>query len=346
MSEHGVTSEPFPDADPVLIGRLIDAFLRAEPQATYANDSMWTSIHQMHHAAVTTLQSRDVGAVSRLLARPDEGYVFYGFEDLGIWSVEAYRNVGQRAVYGAHCSELLRQLARAIGVLPLQNPEAANHVVDVPPLPVLLDQIAAAVGFSLEPPAPYPNYYGLDTPVGILGERVLNAIYGAYRIRQLTASNRTPRVLEIGAGLGRTAAYCYRAGITDYWIVDVPMTHLAQGHFLGHAIGGDRLVLDGEPGWASRQDAIKLLSPAQFFSDQLPAFDVIVNVDSLTELGVTLAERYLRRAAELAPIFWSVNHEANPFRVFTLDSSRHIFPSVDRRPYWMRAGYVEEVYRR
>ena len=28
-------------------------------------------------------QSRDVGAVSRLLARPDDGYVFYGFEDLG-----------------------------------------------------------------------------------------------------------------------------------------------------------------------------------------------------------------------------------------------------------------------
>ena len=346
MTELGVTSEPLRGADPLLIGRLVEAFLRAEPQATYADDSMWTGIRQMHHAAVTVLQSRDVGAVSRLLARPHEGYLFYGFEDLGVWSVDAYRNVDRRTGYAAHCDELLRQLARAVGVLPLHNPEPGNHVVAVPPLPALLDQIAAAAGFSLEPPAPYPNYYGLDTPVGILGERVLNAIYGAYRIRQLTASTRTPRVLEIGAGLGRTAAYCYRAGITDYWIVDVPMTHLAQGHFLGHAIGADRLVLDGEPGWDSRQNAVKFLSPERFFSDQLPAFDVIVNVDSLTELGRAVAERYMRRAAELAPTFWSVNHEANPFRVLELHSSLHAYQSVDRRPYWMRAGYVEEVYRR
>ena len=105
------------------------------------------------------------------------------------------------------------------------------------------------------------------------------------------------------------------------------MTHLAQGHFLGHAIGADHLVLNGEENWDSRSDAIKFLSPEKFFSEQLPAFDVIVNVDSLTELGRSVAERYMQRAAELAPTFWSVNHEANPFRVFEL--TRRCVP-IDR----------------
>ena len=247
MTELGVTSEPLRGADPLLIGRLVDAFLRAEPQATYADDSMWTGIRQMHHAAVTVLQSRDVGAVSRLLAHPHEGYLFYGFEDLGVWSVDAYKKPDRRTGYAAHCSELLRQLARAVGVLPLHNPEPGNHVVAVPPMPELLDQIAAAVGFSLE---------AADTVSEVLRPRYAARYHGRTGlecdIRGLPDSavdrgDAHPRVLEIGAGLGRTAAYCFRAGITDYWIVDVPMTHLAQGHFLGHAIGADHLVLDGEP---------------------------------------------------------------------------------------------------
>ncbi|HET9370262.1 MAG TPA: hypothetical protein VFO19_08440 [Vicinamibacterales bacterium] len=345
MTALGMTTEPRRGADPILIGRLIDAFLNAEARMTYGDHLMWTGIRRMQQAAVTVLQSRDVGAVSRLLARPHEGYLFYGFEDLGVWSVEAYKDPGRRSAYAAHCHGLVQRLAQAVGVLPIHNPEPGNHVVPSPPIPALLDRIATATGFALDPPAPYPSYYGLDTPIGIVGERVLNAIYDAHRILQLIASRRAPRVLEIGAGLGRTAAYCYRAGITDYWIVDLPMTHLAQGHFLGHAIGADRLVLDGESGWNSRPDVIKLLSPERFLSESLPPFDLIVNVDSLTELGRAVGERYVKRAAELAPTFLSVNHEANEFRVFEVNASLRAYQAVERKPYWMRAGYVEEVYR-
>jgi hypothetical protein len=57
----------------------------------YVDDSIWTGIRHMHHAVVTVLRSRDVAAVSHLLARPHEGHLFYGFEDLGVWSVEAYK---------------------------------------------------------------------------------------------------------------------------------------------------------------------------------------------------------------------------------------------------------------
>ena len=57
-------------------------------------------------------------------------------------------------------------------------------------------------------------------------------MYCAWRIRQLTKDIASPRILEIGAGVGRLAEYTHRLGLTDYWIVDVPMTSLVQGHFL------------------------------------------------------------------------------------------------------------------
>ncbi len=52
----------------------------------------------------------------------------------------------------------------------------------------------------------------------------------------------------------------------------------------------------------------------------------------------------MQRAAELAPTFWSVNHEANPFRVLELQRSLQAYRSVDRRPHLMRPGYAAEVY--
>ena len=144
----------------------------------------------------------------------------------------------------------------------------------------------------------------------------------------------------------RFADYCHRMGLTDYWIVDVPATSLAQGYFLAHALGEERVVLDGEPGAYARTDAVKIVNPVRFFADERLKFDVVVNCDSLTELGKDEAIRYFRRTAERAPILFSVNHEVNPFRVVELNQELGLFDGVDRRPYWIRNGYVEEVFTR
>ena len=238
----------------------------------------------------------------------------------------------RRRGYAAHCADLLVLLARAIGVLAVANPEAPERSIDVPELPRLLDLVEAALGISLAPPQPYPFYYGLDTDRGVLGERVFNALYAAWRIRQLTAGIAAPRILEIGAGIGRLADYCHRMGLTDYWIVDVPMTSLAQGHFLAHAWGEQRVVLDGEPDAHVRSDAVKIVNPERFFADDRLQFDLVVNCDSLTEVGRDVAARYFRRAAERAPLLFSVNHEVNAYRVHDLQQESRLFDVVDRRP--------------
>ena len=84
--------------DRALIERLIDAFLRSNESASYGEDSQWTTIRRMQESIVDSIRSRDTAAISNILRRPHEGYLFYGFEDLGIWSVEAYNVVAQVAV--------------------------------------------------------------------------------------------------------------------------------------------------------------------------------------------------------------------------------------------------------
>jgi hypothetical protein len=300
----------------------------------------------MQRSVVEAIRARDTETVSKILRRPHEGYLLYGFEDLGVWSIEAYRNPERRTGYAAHCYELLQRLARATGVLPVPNPEAPDREISVPGLPALLDRLEAVLGFSIRPPEPYPFYYGLATDRGVLGERVLNAVYCAWRIRQLTAGLASPRILEIGAGVGRLAGYAHRSGLTDYWIVDVPITSLVQGHFLACALGEDRVILDGEPDGHARKDAVKILNPERFFADERLQFDLVINIDSLTELGRDVATSYFRRAAERSPVLFSVNHEVNPFRVIDLHEGLRVFNSVDRYPYWMRNGYVEEIFTR
>ena len=47
--------------------------------------------HHQAHAGIggRGIRARDIAAVSNILRRPHEGYLLYGFEDLGVWSVEA-----------------------------------------------------------------------------------------------------------------------------------------------------------------------------------------------------------------------------------------------------------------
>jgi hypothetical protein len=340
----GVTTGTPLENDRPLVGRLIEAFLRANETACYSDDSQWGIFRRMQESVADAVRARDIAAVSNILRRPHEGYLMYGFEDLGVWSVEAYKLPERRAGYAAHCYELLLQLGRATGVLAVPNPEAPDREISVPELPILLDRVEAALGFSIRPPEPYPHYCGLETDRGVLGTRVLNALYCAWRIRQLTAGVSSPRILEVGAGIGRLAEYTHRMGLTDYWIVDVPMTSLVQGHFLACALGEDRVVLDGEPDGNVRSDAVKILNPERFFANENLRFDLVINTDSLTELGRDVATRYFRRAADRSPVLFSVNHEVNPYRVIDLHQELCVFGAVDRRPYWMRNGYVEEVF--
>jgi putative sugar O-methyltransferase len=153
---------------------------------------------------------------------------------------------------------------------------------------------------------------------------------------------RTPRVVEIGGGLGRTAFYSSQLGVKDYTIIDLPFTAVSQAYFLMRTLGMENVILHGESG--APQSKIKLLQPSAFL-EGTDKVDLIVNIDSMTEFDRPTADRYWGQIKRRSTQFLSINHEANPFTVKEIaEADEAGVASSQRYPYALRNGYVEELF--
>ena len=70
----------------------------------------------------------------------------------------------------------------------------------------------------------------------------------------------------------------------------------------------------------------------------------MLNADSLTELDPRTAKAYCEAIRDRAGIWLSMNHEANAFTAREMSNAAGMV-ATSRAPYWLRAGYVEEVFR-
>jgi hypothetical protein len=328
-----------PADDRAIVARLMTAYRRGTDQSPLDQASMWYAFFANHHAAAhAAFYTGDLAAAQRFLADPGAGKLFFGFDNLYDDFVQTMRNVAsQRELYALMIFDSLLRLAEATGAIRLGNPETgAWRAALNMPVDDVVQAIERVLGFAVTPPSIYPNEIGLATANGPLPHRAVHALYQVHRLRQLSGG-RPVRVCEIGGGLGRTAFYAVKAGLIDYTLVDIPFTSIAQGHYLARTLGPDAVALPGEP---LRSAKVRLMTPEDFFA-AADRFDIVLNVDSLTELAPETASRYVGKIAQCADRFLSINHEANAFRAFDLLSGREI----ERYPYWMRQGYVEELVR-
>lgn len=276
------------------------------------------------------------------LDEPGRNYLLYGFDNLFKDFTESLLNSEdtRRAVVQVYVREL-RTLAEAVGAQRVFNPEGGSRFPDrqrpgTPQIDDLLTRIEEKVGYQLDFPNPYADEFGIASKRGIISQRALPAIYQALRIKRLSEKHGR-KVLEIGAGLGRTAYYAHRFGVTDYTIVDLPMTNVAQAAFLGSTLGEQTVALAGEQG----KGAIRIRTPDWLASNR-EEFDIFFNADSLTEMNKATMQSYVSRFMETGSVFYSINHEANDDRVCDFPEMSKV-QSI-RLPYWLRAGYVEEVF--
>jgi hypothetical protein len=320
--------------DAALIARLVRSHKTRQETPT----DIWLKIYSDHHQDIIAILNSDDGTkIQELFRDPVTSDLLFGFDSLAK-SLRAARRIEDRhmprLVFDAFVT-----LAEAIKARRVEWPE--NYRIGMRnkfEAEVVLSQIDTAIGFKFPIPNPYPAEYGLVTDRGIASFRVPQALYQAWRISQLVSGRTNPRILEIGGGLGRTAYYARQFGVLDYTIVDIPISSLAQGYFLGRTVGEDQVALVGEAGTPSQ---IKLISPSTFLNDT-SRYDLIVNIDSLTEVGRKAADQYWQAIQARSDIFFSVNHEANEFTVADLIGST----PARRAPYWLRRGYVEEIVER
>lgn len=339
----GVTPDVPDDSisDLAMVLRVTAAYGRGAEEQLRHKEGMWADFFETHNRQIhDALVEADTAKVTDILRNPAASMLFCGFDPLNSEFAKRAADPEERHHYVTRCLDGLARFADAVGALRLYNAESKNSDD-----PRDADSLLGAIDNVLEKPvafpAPFPNEIGARSPRGIISFCVPQALYQAWRIRQLTREIENPRILEIGGGLGRTAYYARQFGINDYTIIDIPFTGVSQGYFLMRTLGEHAVILHGEEA-EDTSGCIKLLPPSAFHAGS-ETYDLIVNCDSLTELPAVLARRYMRRIEESTSTFLSINHEYNTHTVREYIGESIKVASFERMPYWMRKGYAEEL---
>ncbi|MFM0128773.1 putative sugar O-methyltransferase [Paraburkholderia sediminicola] len=339
ISGHPGIVDVRPDPDDMrLVARVADAYRKSVRTPVGPTDSMWLNeFAAANNQTHKVLESGNLFDIAKMLRNPATSMLFYGFDT--IQSADAIKNDSDGWVRWNHqlTYDSLLQVCRAIGARRQENPEAAIEFDDAPSAEEILEQLDEKMGFRIEFPNFFPGEVGLQTSRGVANFRAAQALFQAWRIKQLVGDSEAKRVLEIGAGLGRTAYYAMKMGVQQYTIIDIPLTGVAQGYYLGRALGEDAVSLYGE----NRDAQVKVLPPVAY-KEMDEKFDLIVNVDSLTEMAESTATEYLIGAAHMTRQFLSINHEHNAFTVESIYRNLQ-GTKAWRAPYWLRRGYVEEL---
>jgi hypothetical protein len=316
--------------------RIIKSYREGYQHSYPEMESMWTSILSLNAAIHDGMLKNDVDP--SILDNPSDTNMFYGFDNLFAQRVREIKDdpaVGE--YYLASIRNVIMRLAAALGICRTPNPEGGAlyppHSTELASVEDVFDRVSDIMGVDLDFPNPFSNEFGIQTRRGLISERAVHAIYQAWRIKQLLGDINAP-VLEIGAGLGRTAYYAHKMGVTDYTIIDLAFTNISQANFLGRVLSPDVVSLYGE-----KPKSIKIVPSSVL--DQIN-FNLAVNVDSLPEMGPVAMDAYIKRIIECRALLWSVNHEANHVTVAQIRALKG--RRLNRVPYWLRPGYVDETF--
>jgi hypothetical protein len=325
--------------DERLILRIMAAYKYAVSAFGGHGDSMWAAIIDRSRQLHLELLRNDVPAVTERLRYPANNDLLCGFDEATktIYSEHHARGAAGRENWGETVYSRLVRLAESTGAISLRKSHPTQDTEG------LLRRLDDKFGFAVDFPNPYPDELGLKTSRGLANHRAVLALYQAWRVAHFIGQNGHTRILEIGAGSGRTAYYSRKFGLRDYTIVDLPMTNVAQANFLGRVLGPSVLILSNENDDPANSNAIRIFGPL-WLEKNSSQFDVALNADSLTEIDHRQAFRYFSQVARCCSAFISINHEENGFRVNDLPILAGAPLRFSRYPYWLDDGYVEEVF--
>ena len=238
--------------------------------------------------------------------------------------------------------EALWNLATSVGVRAVQNPEGGKNAIPIinqeeVTQVELLNRIESALGFDITIPI---FMGGFD---GLISDRCCHYLWVLKRIKEL-CPDRNSSILEIGAGLGILGYYLSKAGYGDYTTIDLAHANAIQTYFLSKNLPERNIFISGDlpdPFDVRYKDSIKILHASDFHDVGKNRFDLIINIDSLTEMEEHEARIYMQ--SDCAPLLLSINHEMNDYRIIDICQPRRELKY--RYPFWVRDGYVEELYK-
>jgi hypothetical protein len=332
------------------VGRVIDAYQRCAKENVQAAPCMWDKIEGKNANFLTALakgSKRDAGA---LLTRLFQSNIIWGLGKFDDALIADMLRVPDRSHAQLRITDALVSLAQAVGAYGLTSVEQQGVEGHLAALRIDLEKVLADVenlsGLDVSAPRVGASYGCRISDKFVTIDSLLHS-YSVHRLLQLGATRDT-RVMEIGGGFGCLAQLAFRAGLQQYSIFDLPWVNAIQGYYLIMSLPKGSVRLYGESAGTLE------VNPFWTF-EKLPDRSVqfLVNTDSMPEMGRETALNYIKQIRRvLAGLFLSTNQEAKANNAgFGLQNSvaelvREVggLRTRSRSLYWMRQGYVEEVF--
>ena len=321
------------------------------PDERRPNAGVWEMVkHEFHGEFYRIMAARDAPALAIYLSNAMRTSFSYGL-GAGTGVYRAMESEGEgRTANLILLADRLAAVAEAVGALPVENPEQGRYGESLQiPIPELVRIIQAHLGVEIFRPQ-VAGLFGVKIgPNQMIDMRVPDDAYCAYRLKTLRDNLGIGSICEIGAGFGGLAFQAIRHGFSGYTIVDLPSINILQGFFLMAVFGGDAVAMFGEdaPG-----RLFNILPYWEFFNPDRK-FNLVVNRDGLPEMPEERAQEYLNGISARRCVLLSINQEAqapagsvdaNQLVVNRMMLSVPGMRLVSRYPYWIRKGYVEEIF--
>ena len=306
-------------------------------------DSIWLNIFNNFHKNVIDIIKSDKSRIEDILDDPSKYDIFYGFDSNCNYVLKNTRYSDYFENDELVIDKILN-FAEYLGILRHNNPERYRIIFKKPSLDNLINEIEKKINIELKFNNVFPGEKGVKTQKGIISNREIQAIYQAYKIKEIFKKNNYKNILEIGGGLGRTAYYCYKFGIKNYTIVDLLIPRICQLNYLSRVLNEENIINESQIiNLENLENKIKIISPNYLFDKNIK-YDLIFNTDSMTEIDSINQNKYINFIKENAKYFYSINHESNKNRVNNLFSNTNIL-AVEKNLYWLRRGYLEEHFK-
>jgi len=304
-------------------------------------DDLWSDLLRTELPLLKeAIDKNDAEALSDFLLCFGNSYVWFG----GITTcIDGYnKNLKPKHVALTYFDKLIC-LAEYLGLLHYENPEAGPWGENLRLDPdIVIEKINKYLGISIAPPLDAIHTDGMESSAGLFHYRHINGLYSAIRLKEL--GGFAAPCLEFGGGLGISAMYAHKLGIKNYTMIDLPITCLLAGNYLLNSLGLSNVSLYGEP---QEEAQIKILPYWECLNLPSEYYHITLNQDSFPEIADNLLEVYFREIKRVTRnYFLSINHETCfPRTVNNFVNQWTKFIKIYRSKYWIREGYIEELWK-
>jgi hypothetical protein len=325
-----------------IVKRLIEYYHRMKSKENGGlNNDMWKTLNSRYGSFKDMLEQWDSKSVSQKLLTFCNTELVTCFENC-LYRAEYYdkNNLSQTTYLIYNIIDKYLALGEAVGCLRMPNPEQGNWGYVNTKLNDIHSVVQRSIPFDMAPPIAAGGCLGISTDKGVISAKNLEAIYNTIKALALLIDVKERKVCEVGGGIGNLAYYLVKAGVDEVSSYELPIISVLQGYFLAKSLGQANVWFWGEP---ERPAKVKIFPYWAMAEMPSKYFSLAINQDSLPEIEESVGLSLMKNIAEKGNVFLSINQESGVVVMAEL-AQKTGFRRIQRHKYWMREGYVEEVY--